>query len=76
MSERVSAAECPFCPTNGTIIEGTARKGYHVTCRSCCAQGPVSSTKEEALAGWNGRFVPKFTTKGNSQHGSDKGTEE
>lgn len=47
---------CPFCGSKDVFAVPTdAFWGHVVSCNNCGASGPMASTEEEAIAGWNDR---------------------
>jgi hypothetical protein len=57
---------CPFCKSDGDILEMRIESEFHfcrVFCRECGTYGPYGQTIEESLRRWNRRSnVEKSTT--------------
>ena len=45
---------CPFCGGTDQRVKSSGRWGWFVSCR-CCAVGPSTASREEAVEAWNKR---------------------
>lgn len=43
---------CPFCRTKNSFVK-YEEETFFVECKGCLANGPASSTKEDAIKYWN-----------------------
>ena len=51
---------CPFCGYKSSLyVEKQSEEQWFVFCCNCCAGGPYSQTKEQAIADWNRRAEEK-----------------
>lgn len=60
MSDAIDLNPCPFCPSGGKPVLGGGL-GIFGVCEVCECQGPPAATEAEAIAKWNGRYVPPST---------------
>ena len=66
---------CPFCGSAKTINKGVNIEHDHyewIVCVNCGASGPVTNTKEAAVAAWENRVDPWITVTERLPEGGQK----
>lgn len=58
MSEEIKLKPCPFCGSNGVVVDEICPSRY-VRCRGCGAEGGLRDSRDEAAAAWNRRTNAK-----------------
>lgn len=51
----INLEKCPFCETTNEFDLRVLEDGqwFFVKCGSCCARGPISTKKKQAIDAWN-----------------------
>jgi len=54
---------CPYCGCKvlGVVTEHPEIPDWRVECDTCCARGPLGTTREKARERWNARSAEEFS---------------
>ena len=48
---------CPFCGSEGRVVDWSLGKLFCVECAKCDAQGPTKEIEADAIEAWNKRYI-------------------